>query len=324
MELAMREMTVQMATMTSELTAIRENVSRILAEVADLGTEMSRVVEGNAALQNKLFDLSDGLSQMRAEDTKKYTDLRNNMSGFLVAMNAMAANPSATQMLEMLSAQVRETQNAMNTLLQGTHSIPTLALLLPKTNAKLWQKADPRNLFMDKYILVFLCGQTYQRSPKDYPVNMIKQWVVKAMPVLKLGLMLLKAALAAGGIPIPGLSDILGTDFTQHVKYVNLAMKHLDKRIDSAVDNKIKDGIVETLGDGLDAADDREDLEEIVNRIHSNPEGSRQAYDAIKQLLKDEDIPSTCGLRQVICNGKVGWVLDRDDVEEAFRERCLR
>ena len=80
------------------------------------------------------------------------------------------------------------------------------------------------------------------------------------MPVLKLGLMLLKAALAAGGIPIPGLSDILGTDFTQHVKYVNLAMKHLDKRIDSAVD-KIKDSIVETLGDGLDAAKNREDLE---------------------------------------------------------------
>jgi hypothetical protein len=152
---------------------------------------------------------------------------------------------------------------------------------------------------------------------------MIKQWVVKAMPVLKLGLLLLKTALAVGGIPIPGLSDILGTDFTQHVKYVNLAMKHLDKRIDSAVD-KIKDGIVEELGDGLDAADDREDMEEIVNRIQSNPEGSRQAYDAIKQLLKDEDIPSTCGLRQVICNGKVGWVLDRDDVEEAYRERCLR
>jgi hypothetical protein len=240
-----------------------------------------------------------------------------------VTMNAMAANPSAAQMLEMLSAQVKETQNAMNTLLQGTHSIPTLALLLPKTSAKLWQKADPRNLFMDKYILVFLCGQTYQRSPTDYPVKMIKEWVVKAMPVLKLGLMLLKAALAAGGIPIPGLSEILGTDFTQHVKYVNLAMKHLDKRINSAVD-KIKDGIVEELGDGLDAADDREDLEEIVNRIHSNPEGSRQAYDAIKQLLKDEDIPSTCGLRQVISNGKVGWVLDRDDVVEAFRERCLR
>jgi hypothetical protein len=118
--------------------------------VANLGTEMSRVVEGNTALQNKLFDLSDGLSQMHAEDSKQYTDLRNNMSGFQVAMNAMAANPS---------------QNAMNTLLQGTHSIPTLALLLPKT--KLWQKADPRNLFMDKYILVFLCGQTYQRYHND-------------------------------------------------------------------------------------------------------------------------------------------------------------
>jgi serine/threonine protein kinase len=83
-ESAMREMTVQMATMTSELTAIRKNVSRILAEMANLGNEMSRVVEGNAALQNKLFDLSDGLSQMDADDTKKYTDLRNKMSAFQV------------------------------------------------------------------------------------------------------------------------------------------------------------------------------------------------------------------------------------------------
>lgn len=323
LESAMQEMTVQMATMTSELTAIRENVSRILTEVANLGTQMARVVEGNAALQNKLFDLSDGLSQMHADDAKQYSELQNNITGFQVAMNAMAANPSAAPMLEMLSAQVRETQNAVNTLLVGAHTIPTLALLLPKPKTKLQQKIDPRNLFTDKYILVFLCGQTYQKSPKEYLVTMVKKWVVEAMPVFKLGLMLLKVALAVGGIPIPGLSDILGTDFTQHVKYVDLAMKHLDKSFGSAVD-KMKDGIVDTLGDGLDAAKDREDLEAILNRIHSNPEGSRQAYDAIIQLLAGVDIPSTCCLRQVICNGKVGWVLDREDVVAAFRERCLR
>jgi uncharacterized protein YukE len=76
-ESAMREMSVQMKTMTSELTAIRENVSRISAEVANLGTEMSRVVEGNAALQNKLFDLSDGIKQLlKDEDIPSTCGLR--------------------------------------------------------------------------------------------------------------------------------------------------------------------------------------------------------------------------------------------------------
>ena len=55
-------------------------------------------------------------------------------------------------------------------------------------------------------------------------------------------------------------------------------------------------------------------------------EGTRKAYEALKQLFKDKgiDVARDSGLRQVICEGKVAWVLDKDEVEQGWKEKLQR
>ena len=133
--------------------------------------------------------------------------------------------------------------------------------------------------------------------------------------MLKLGLVLLKLALSlVGGIPLPGVIEALGTDLDVHKRYVDKALSLVN----------MPDKIEEITEEKLDSVVDAEDPTEMLKQIDASTEGSRLAYETIRELLEKREgynIATTCGLRQVVCrNGKCGWVLNKDDVQKAYED----
>ena len=83
-----------------------------------------------------------------------------------------------------------------------------LATMLPVPQSRSWAShiRDPVRLVQHEWVLYFLCSHSSQLAPcgpdkVGYRVRHAKDWVRKAAPVLKMGLVALKLALAAGGPP---------------------------------------------------------------------------------------------------------------------------
>ena len=214
----------------------------------------------------------------------------------------------------------------MRTLIAGTHSIPTYAIILPVVATSWRSKVDPMRLVRHQYRLYFLCSHTHQIAPcgpkgEGYKISVTKQWVRDAAPVLMAALFALKLALMAGGLPlpIPDLSPLLDSP-ALHVKYLDAAL-HLVKNPleDNSKESEFVMGhaliLLETVG-----------LEDVLRVQYqggvSLEEESLKAYATIQGVLKTEniDIALTSGLRQVVhpVTGKTVWVLDNDAVVRQY------
>ena len=128
--------------------------------------------------------------------------------------------------IEMLSAQ----STMLTTLLLGTQAAPKLILFLPvaqvtgKGKVISWLKKalSPKDWLNYRVRIFFVDPLTYtvaKTHPNDkgeaegFELTFPKEWVVKAMPYIKLGLTVLKVAAAAGkltGFPIPDLGSMAG------------------------------------------------------------------------------------------------------------------
>ena len=93
---------------------------------------------------------------------------------------------------------------------------PTVVWLVPAdytggNTLKSWKEYFKR-FTHTKYNLYFVCQHSYEVVSTTVAITVQKEWLKKAAPVLALGMILLKAALAISGLPalpfpIPGLSQ---------------------------------------------------------------------------------------------------------------------
>jgi len=214
----------------------------------------------------------------------------------------------------------------VNTLLMGTHNIPTLAIILPEVSKSWLGKANPLRIVRSQYRLLFLCSHTHMVARcgpkgKGYKITVTKQWVQDAAPVLVVGLALLKLALLAGGIPLP-IPDITPLLLGNHAKYLDAALHMVLEPANVEGEGEL------VLGDVSNAANSMRGNEVLrkygtSEGLRSLQEGSRKAYETIKELLeadKTNNIALTCGLRQVTHQGKTAWVMDNDEAEQAWKE----
>jgi hypothetical protein len=220
-----------------------------------------------------------------------------------------------------LVADNADLKSLMRTLISGEHKLPTLAVILPVVSNSWKKKTSPMQCVRNQYRLYFLCDYTRQIAPcgpkgRGYVVNVTKEWVVRAKPVLRVGLVLLRVALLASGLPlpVPDLCSVLD-DTTIKGKYLDAALK--------LVESPPADGGAEfSMKEPLECIAECkiEDLVGGENKVLL-PEASKLAYENIMALLRQEevDIKSTCGLRQVTHGGKTAWVLDNDATERAYK-----
>lgn len=240
-------------------------------------------------------------------------------------------------------------------LVLNTHNVPTLMVLLPMPK-KGFKKFDPRNLFRDRAKLVFICGYTMElvlcgNGPKKdgYTVKDLKKWVKKAIPVLKVGLLLLQIGLMSTGIPIPllGMAEtVLGqSDKLSYLKYAEDLLDSVgvpaDSLDESTVENAME-SVKSTAQTSLGLAQQVVPVEAVMSTLDSLPlesstdritqairalegedrDNMRSAYEAVGSFLRDEDpLLINIGLVKMISNsGKVAWVKNDPTVVEQFME----
>jgi hypothetical protein len=252
-------------------------------------------------LKTGLTEVLHGLAEVHGE----LSELKSNQA-LLGQKVALVLRES-----EELAAMVR-------TLLKDTHGMPTLAVILPVVSISWKSRFSPMRLVRDQYRLYFLCSHTNQIAPcgpkgKGYKVTMTKEWVLNAAPVLRVGLVLLKLALLASGLPLP-VPDLCSAlvDKAMHIQYLNAALHIVSHPPDGVLGNAEY-----TMQQTLDAIDahDYSDYKTPGAEMRLQ-EGSRKAYETIKEILGRDavNIPLTCGLRDVTHLGKTAWVLDNVDV----------
>ena len=255
--------------------------------------------------------------------------LRMSSQNLLVEIQFLSASNAQLELFKQQSQdeKMEKMTIMLHTLLRGTHMIPTLAVILPDLPpssllGRVW--AAPMNLVRSPYRLYFLCSHTRQVAicgPEGlgYRIEVTKQWVLDAAPVLRVGLVLLKLALMTSGIPIPvpdlspmcrniGLQTKYLQDTLGLIGGVNLDASKVDSALETIDEIAIEDALSAHGGMGRGGM--------------SLQEGSMKAHELIKEVLKEHmhSITQTCGLRQVTHKGKgeTAWVMDNDATEQAF------
>jgi hypothetical protein len=218
--------------------------------------------------------------------------------------------------------------NMVQTLVVGTHGIPTLAVILPEVSNSWADVTQPMRLLRNHFRLYFLCSHTKQivacgPEGKGYKIEVTKQWVQDAAPVLRVGLVLVKVALLASGLPLP-VPDLCSalTDATKHSKYLDAALQLVNRPPDLGDAEYAMQATldkVEAYGENNLLAE--HGVAERAGKLQLE-EGSRKAYETIREVLvaQGHNIALTCGLRQVTCGrtGRTAWVLDNDATEKEW------
>jgi serine/threonine protein kinase len=209
----------------------------------------------------------------------------------------------------------------VQTLISGAHAVPTFAIVLPEVSSGWKSVTHPMRLLRNQFRLYFLCSHTKQMAPcgldgKGYKIEVTKQWVQDVAPVLRVGLLLVKVALLASGLPLP-VPDLCSslTDATAHRIYLDTALQ--------LVTHTFSDDTSPEFVYDKEKVLTEHDVTGPANELRLQ-EGSRKAYETINEVLvaHGHNIALTCGLRQVTCSrtGRTAWVLDNDATERAWRD----
>jgi hypothetical protein len=334
--------------MTSMQASIQTAVSRALEEQKTASAAELRALAGE--MQGRFAELSSELQmhldeqrQSGAQAAQQFQDLHHTSACLKTGLTEVLHSLSAIhgELRELKENQVQlgvcmgkvlagnaELNSMVRDLITDTHGIPTFAIILPVVSSGWKNRFSPMRLLRDQYRLYFLCSHTHQIAPcgpkgKGYKITMNKQWVLDAAPVLRVGLLLVKLALLASGLPlpIPDLCSVLvGT--AMHAQYLNAALHLVVDPPDSA--NSTTELVMQQTLDAIE----KHDVSHLVDAqklqregMVQMQEGTKKAYDTIRGILSGDGVnnPLTCGLRQVTHRGKTAWVLDNDATEREWR-----
>jgi cysteinyl-tRNA synthetase len=206
----------------------------------------------------------------------------------------------------------------MQSLVQNTHDVPTLMVLVPVMPKGL-RKFNPMNLIRDKAKLYFICSYTMQPvacgpDGDGYLVTNLTGIVKKALPLLRVGLMLLQIGLLSTGVPIPiaGLADS--------------ALAQADKLsfLKSAASLLQDDVSVDSIGSSLDSMEAKDKFNRAMQNLQvgEDPEKIRTACKMIAAFLESQDrFWKFVGVTKKISrSGRIGWIDKRADIIKKFEE----
>jgi serine/threonine protein kinase len=229
-----------------------------------------------------------------------------------------------------LKVKLGEMTDMLHTVVQGTHSIPTLAVILPVIAPKSILHMGSMHLLKHRYRLYFLCSYTHKIAHcgdggRGYEITVTREWVKAAAPVLRTGLLLLKLGLMASGLPlpVPDLLTPLLEDVTKHSRYLNAALRLVENPVGDHEPNELK---LKKLADAFTSAEgiDLRTQHGVGDTGAVLEENTLKAYETIQRVFaeKNTSIADT-GLRKVTYKGKTAWILDDDSTERQFKESLM-
>jgi serine/threonine protein kinase len=313
-----------------DVAEVKQDIKCLKDHMVGFGDNIRKLVANDSKMTATLDKLSSDLYIMSEDSLFRHKEITTTMSALQTSMATLPNIEAVNVIRDQLSAQLASQQTMLSTLIQGTHSVPTLIVIFPDIPAGLtaW---DPRKFVQDRYRLFFLCGHTLRAvscGPEGtgYLISAPKEWVKKAAPILNAGLSLLKVGLALYGIPVPIPGFLKLDEFPFPLPGMNDLMKSLDK------DFKQADSYVAQIRSAISGLKDGDEESSLLGTVGNNcdsdplasatPEATRAAYAAIKSIMEAHD-PSLkhSGLRFVTdtVSGISEWIADDDAVENSFR-----
>ena len=276
------------------------------------------------------------MKHIMSTDNKQDFDLiQQQIQGLQIAMEHIKNIPSV---LKSTQDNMKEQSLKLDVLLKNTYNIPKLIILLPEVSDKWINKLNPLRIVKNKFRLYFMCAHTYKLAScgtkgKGIKIESYKDWVIKAAPLLKIGLILLKIGLLSAGIPLPlaGISEMFSNDSILSSKYIDSAFQLIQNTADDYTETEF---VLDNVNSMLDLDSQKqfntEQIKSLLKQKHqslnntSDQEITRSAYDNMRQFLAvnkvDINDSSVTGLRQVIYRGNVSWILNDDTVEVEYKK----
>jgi serine/threonine protein kinase len=296
---------------------VGDAILRLHADFVEFGVHVRKELRSNSSAHAELLSKMQAIDDAVQELTEEQKAAREN------TLEQIRAYEQIKQVLVSIKQDTAEMDNKINenrlllrTIVDDKHNVPTSCVMLPEQKNGM-KRFDPRNAIRNRARLFFICEQTKQLVPcgkngKGYEVDTLKGWVKEALPVLKVGLMLLQVGLFASGIPIPvaGLADAV---FGQSDKnsFIQSALGLLQGNIS-----------LESLGSELDSALAEKKVAAAIRGLQAGENKAEilHAYKVIYAFLKEQD-PTFLYLNMakvIANNGRVGWVKNDPAIIQQF------
>ena len=307
----MLELSNEMKTVQQHVQQIRDDIGILQANFVQFGAHVREELRSNASdhreVLSKMNAIDVAVQELTTEQEKNaLKETYEHFRQMLVGIKQDTAE---------MDKKIDGNRSLLSTLVNDTHGIPTLMVLLPELQKGI-KKYDPRNLCRNQGRLVFICAETLElvqcgKNGKGYHVNTLSPWVKNALPVLKVGLMLLQVGLFAAGLPIPlaGIADaVLPGD--KH-SFLHSAVALLPDSVP-----------VDSLSSEVDSERAKERASAAIRALQAGEDKGHilHAYKVLHEFLKEKD-PTLMhlGMRKVVSrSGRVGWVKNDPIVIQQF------
>jgi hypothetical protein len=287
------------AVLHGEVISRLNNITNLLDRFSE---NMIELVTGNENVKVLVDQVGTQVAYMSKEQSQEMAKLQEKIEQTNATLHTLPASIQPEVLGELTAM-----NNKINTILQDSWKIPTLAVVL---------KTSKSRVFRDDYALYFMCEHTLELVPcgpkgEGFEFKHLKKYYAdkfkKMAPVLMVGLIMLKVAVSVYGIPIPlpNLSSLSAADTT---KMLNETIIDLDVH---DVDAKIQ-----AIARSIDPL-------AVIDQVTFTTEQQREAYESLLQFLdKPEYRPHKFGLVKVTCekNGITKWIKNEPAVISSFHD----
>ena len=316
----------------------KELLSHLSDEVSVVQEQVRAIRDDLAALRGTFIQFGECVHKELAENNQKHALVLEGLRSIDQAATSIRqeqaaaredAEKSLTELEQMklqlvkfglglseIDSKISRQTELVQTLVQNTHDLPTYMMVVPVL-PKGMRKYSPMNLVRNKAKLIFICSYTKQpvvcgEHGDGYTVTTLSELTRKALPLLKVGLLLLQIGLLSTGIPIP-LAGLAGTALSQADK-----LSYLRSAAGLLHDKESLDSMESSL-DSMEAMDK---VNRMVRAIEASNGNIRSSFEVIAAFLKSEDpFLKFLGMsKEISRSGKVAWVKQDAEIIKKFRE----
>jgi serine/threonine protein kinase len=318
-----KELLMQLATDVSgvqeQVNAIREDIAALHGSFAQFGEfvrkELSQNSQKHSLVLERLSAIDAAATSIVQEQTAAKEDAEKTMVGLeQVKQQMIQFGVNVTD----IDAKIATQTQLLQSLVQNTHDVPTLMVLVPVMPKGL-RKFNPMNLIRDKAKLYFICSYTMQPvacgpDGDGYLVTNLTDFAKKALPLLKVGLVLLQIGLLSTGVPIPlvGLADSAVAQ-ADKLSFLKSAATLLPEKVS-----------LDSVGSSIDSIQAKDEIDRAVQTLEdgNDSEKVRIASKVVAAFLQSQDRfwKFTGVTKKISRSGKVCWIDKRADIVKKFEE----
>ena len=302
---------------------LAESSQRAKLHMENLGRAVHSVLQSDSVLRNQEAIMKSDVVQMSRSQIDQVAEITQSIRR--MEQSLAACEGINMGLVHFMRGELNSQYDKLNDVLRRTHLMPHLFLLLPKIESAGEGSDDSQlRLCATDFKVHFLCSQTYRMIPSGrdgvgYSLSLSRECLQKIAPLALVCLVLVRTALVQSqemltSVDLPPAMN----STTRHVQYLDLAIRLLLHP--PAVEDDIVQQEIDTSS--LDSAALDEEALDAIRAASLSPEVASLGYDTLRKELDGKKLKLAAdpysGLRLVLCQGKIGWVLDTDAVEATF------